>query len=102
MTDEIKNNIYTDALANQTKKLALDRGNELQRLSENGHFDHSVRTINIEQEVFAVDRATGKPLDVENFMLNNDLGVRPDTTYYTIEYDANEITPVTVEGIFQL
>lgn len=99
---EVKDNVYTNQLARQTRTLAKEKAVELQNLADAGRFDHGERTVDIEQEVFAIDRITGKPINVEGFMLDNALGVRPDTTVYTVEYDANGITPVIANGISEL
>ena len=95
----INNRIYTKELARITQKLALKRAKELQKAFDGGEFDNGKRTVDIEQEVFIVDKETGEPVDIESLMLKGTFGIRPDTTVYTLEYDANGITPVTVKGI---
>lgn len=102
MEIEIKNNIFTKELACKTQKLALERAGELQRMVEDGKFDKGERTTDIEQETFIVDRVTGRPINVEQLMLASPLGIRPDTTVYTVEFDANGVTPVTRTGILEL
>lgn len=102
MEIEVKDKIYNNQLAEQTKRLALKRASELQKLAEAGRFNSGERTADIEQEVFVLDRLTGGPINVESLLLNNTLGIRPDTTICTVEYDANGITPVTAEGIRNL
>lgn len=99
---DIKNNTYTKTLAKETQKLALKEARELQKAVDDGKFDNGKRTVDIEQEVFVVNKDTGKPIDVEALMLKGSFGIRPDTTICTLEYDANGITPVTVEGIRSL
>lgn len=102
MNKEIGNQIWNRELANQTRALALREVEDLQDLADGGHFDRGEFTVDIEQESFVVDIRTGKPLDVESFILNNTVGVRPDTSVATIEYDANGPTPSTEEGIRNL
>lgn len=99
---EIKNNIFTKELAQETQKLALKRASELQRMVEDGKFDSGERTTDIEQETFVVDCASGRPVNVEQLMLTSPLGIRPDTTVYTVEFDANGVTLVTKNGILEL
>lgn len=99
---KIKNNIFTKELAQETQKLALKKAGELQRMVEDGKFDKGERTTDIEQETFIVDRATGRPINVEQLILTSPLGIRPDTTVYTVEFDANGVTPVTRTGVLEL
>ncbi len=102
MGKEIGQQIWTPESAHVTRGLALNEATRLQQLADSGYFDRGARTIDIEQEVFIIDALTGLPLNVESFLFNNDVGVRPDTTVYTVEYDANGVTPVSKEGIRSL
>lgn len=98
----VKDHIFTDELAQKTQKLALEKASELQRMVDDGKFDGGERTMNIEQETFVVNCASGKPVNVEQLMLSSPLGIRPDTAVYIMEYDGNEVTPVTRNGILEL
>ncbi len=99
---DTKNNENIKELLKATQKLALKRARELQQVADNGGFDKGRRTVDIEQEVFVLDKGTGQPLNVEKLMLEEVFGIRPDTTFYTLEYDANGATPVTARGIRSL
>lgn len=102
MAVEVKDRQYAQKDAERTRIRALMRAATLQKMAGAGRFNSGRRTVDIEQEVFVLDRETGAPLDVEQFMLDNTLGVRSDTTVCTLEYDANGITPVTTDGIYEL
>lgn len=99
MGAEISNQTYSKELAIKTQRLAIQRAKELQRLADDGKFDRGQRTMDIEQESFVLDSTSGSPVNVESLILNNSLGIRPESTIYTIEYDANGITPVSEPGI---
>lgn len=99
MNKEIENQIWNRELAMQTRALALREVEHLQDMADAGYFDHGTFTVDIEQESFVVDKSTGRPLDVERLILNNTVGVRPDTSVATLEYDANGPTLFTEEGI---
>ena len=92
--------------ANVARTIALARSEALvrQTLAETGGFSakERVRTCDFEHEAFAVNRTTGEPIDAISVFSRDDLGTRPDTTRFIVEYDANGPTPITSDGLNQL
>lgn len=94
--------VWTKKLALETRKLAKREAEKRQALALRGFFTGTLQTCDIEQEVQVVNRTNGLPLGVESYFERNTEGVRPDTTTFIVEYDANGITPLTREGLEHL
>ncbi len=89
--------------AQATHHLALQAARERQALAEQGFFNHSDRTCDIEQEIHCISSQTGLPVSAEALIASNALpGARFDTVTSIIEYDAGDIVPLTRAALGEL